>query len=359
MDIKYRAPIFSSTGYSKIARGITKYLTLNGVKVQLVPFEKYRNKMSTDFNYVDLINNRSKSDVMIQHCDPSLIMNFANHYNILLTIFELNGIPKEWVSIVNSRVHELWLPNKFNVNIFGSSGVNHIPHIMPHAIETDIFREKESCFNLKNKKKFVFLSNFQWGGRKGYDTLLEAYTKEFCGHDDVCLVIKIQSNIDENAVKNIITEIRNKWTRGSAPKIFIWWKYIMDEQLPDLYNLADCFVLPSHGEGWGIPYMEAMSCGLPTIATNWSGNLTFMNSKNSFLIKVNKFDHPNIGGWYQKPLKWAIPSVKHLRWLMKYVYTHPREAKRRSIQARRDMVRYWDWNVIIKKYINRLEDLNR
>ena len=26
------------------------------------------------------------------------------------------------------------------------------------------------------------------------------------------------------------------------------------------------------GEGWGRPHVEAMACGLPVIATNWSGN---------------------------------------------------------------------------------------
>ena len=42
--------------------------------------------------------------------------------------------------------------------------------------------------------------------------------------------------------------------------------------LPRLYKGADAFVLPSRGEGWGRPHIEAMSMGLPTIATNWSGN---------------------------------------------------------------------------------------
>jgi hypothetical protein len=38
-----------------------------------------------------------------------------------------------------------------------------------------------------------------------------------------------------------------------------------------LYSTVDAFVLASHGEGWGLPYMEAMAMGLPCIATNWWG----------------------------------------------------------------------------------------
>jgi glycosyltransferase involved in cell wall biosynthesis len=43
-------------------------------------------------------------------------------------------------------------------------------------------------------------------------------------------------------------------------------------------------------EGWGIPYMEAMSMGLPTIGTNFGGQLDFMNDKNSYLIEVDEME---------------------------------------------------------------------
>jgi glycosyltransferase involved in cell wall biosynthesis len=42
--------------------------------------------------------------------------------------------------------------------------------------------------------------------------------------------------------------------------------------MPQLYKSADAFVLPSRGEGWGLPLMEAMAMELPTIGTNWVSN---------------------------------------------------------------------------------------
>ena len=42
--------------------------------------------------------------------------------------------------------------------------------------------------------------------------------------------------------------------------------------LRQLYRDADSFVLPTRGEGWGLPIVEAMAMGLPTIATNFSGH---------------------------------------------------------------------------------------
>ena len=39
--------------------------------------------------------------------------------------------------------------------------------------------------------------------------------------------------------------------------------------MPSLYKSADCFVLPSRGEGWGRPQVEAMAMGLPLIGTTF------------------------------------------------------------------------------------------
>ncbi len=46
--------------------------------------------------------------------------------------------------------------------------------------------------------------------------------------------------------------------------------------LTQIYRAVDAFVLPSHGEGWGLTLMEAMAMALPTIGTRWSGNMAFM-----------------------------------------------------------------------------------
>lgn len=46
--------------------------------------------------------------------------------------------------------------------------------------------------------------------------------------------------------------------------------YVPDDDLPYFYNSADLFIYPSLFEGFGIPVIEAMSCGCPVITSNTS-----------------------------------------------------------------------------------------
>ena len=55
----------------------------------------------------------------------------------------------------------------------------------------------------------------------------------------------------------------------------IYIEHVAEEDLPSIYNLAEIFLFPSFYEGFGLPPLEAMKCGLPVLA-----------GKNSALIEV-------------------------------------------------------------------------
>ena len=55
---------------------------------------------------------------------------------------------------------------------------------------------------------------------------------------------------------------------SAAAKDILFTGYVPDTDLPVLYSGATCFVYPSYFEGFGLPLIEAMQCGVPVLAGN-------------------------------------------------------------------------------------------
>lgn len=122
---------------------------------------------------------------------------------------------------------------------------------------------------------------------------------------------------------------------GWSP-IYVIDTHIAQIDLPRLYRSADAFVMPSRGEGWGRPIVEAMAMALPVIATNWSGPTEYLSEENSYPLSVDRMSKV-IEGPFKGHL-WAEPSVDRLRVLMRHVRNNMEEAKVKGRKGREDMI---------------------
>jgi hypothetical protein len=101
--------------------------------------------------------------------------------------------------------------------------------------------------------------------------------------------------------------------------------------MPRLYKRAQAFVLPSRGEGWGRPHLEALAMGVPVIATNWSGPTAFLTQHNGYPLSVAPQLVPVPDGPFRGHL-WADPSEQHLRQLQRRVFEGWRQCLRQQQQ---------------------------
>jgi glycosyltransferase involved in cell wall biosynthesis len=110
-----------------------------------------------------------------------------------------------------------------------------------------------------SKPSILYLGGFS--ERKNVRQLILAFLK-ICNSlkDKYCLVLG-------GARKDIGTQLYEEFKHNDN---IIFTGYIDSKDLPFLYNAADIFVYPSLYEGFGLPPLEAMSCGTAVISSNLS-----------------------------------------------------------------------------------------
>jgi glycosyltransferase involved in cell wall biosynthesis len=104
------------------------------------------------------------------------------------------------------------------------------------------------------------------------------------------------------------------------------------QDMPCQMSKFDAFVLPTRGEGWGLPIMEAMAVGLPVIVTNFSAMLDYVHEEWGYpiaytLAPAEGPSYDDTGG------RWAIASKSDLRRLMRHVVMNPVEAHGKGLKG--------------------------
>jgi glycosyltransferase involved in cell wall biosynthesis len=98
--------------------------------------------------------------------------------------------------------------------------------------------------------------------------------EQYKGHDEV---LEVLPNLAEEIpdVAYLICgdgddrpRLERKAERLGLSDRVVFAGYVPEEEKEDHYRLADAFVMPGRGEGFGIVYLEAMACGVPVVASS-------------------------------------------------------------------------------------------
>jgi glycosyltransferase involved in cell wall biosynthesis len=141
-------------------------------------------------------------------------------------------------------------------------------HVVPLCIDESRYHPKLTAAFYHGEAKFRFFAMGWWQLRKRWDILLHAFADEFGGNKDVGLVIKTLSVEPEEAV---LDQVLSHLGRAYAEQVAViagplpWWELAM------IMRSMQAFVLPTSGEGWGCPPMQALALGMPVIITDCMG----------------------------------------------------------------------------------------
>ena len=120
-------------------------------------------------------------------------------------------------------------------------------------------------YNLPDDPFVLYMGGFDV--RKRVKQLISAYKYVVKAHGEYTpLVI---ANKEPEWREPLFPNIRDYIKEEDIPEENVFWIGFVDEEdKPAMYRLADVFVFPSGYEGFGLPVLEAMASGTPTVANN-------------------------------------------------------------------------------------------
>lgn len=132
-----------------------------------------------------------------------------------------------------------------------------------------------TCKYISDEHYLLFLGNTD--PRKNTEGVLRAYNEYL--------------DQSENPLRLVITGLKKEYVENMLRRLELikcapylaYTGYVPSADLPALYNGAFAFLYPSLSEGFGIPVLEAMACGIPVITSNCS-SLPEVAGKNGMLV---------------------------------------------------------------------------
>lgn len=262
-------------------------------------------------------------DVVIQHTLPHLYCYKSGYKNIGFFATESHSFEvSAWQHYANI-MDEIWVPSEQNMEAAQKSGVKVPIKVVPHSLDISKYTETQGAKieEMQNNFTFGFIGEFI--ERKNLRDLVRAFHAEFDFREPVNLFIKT-SKTNLETVQDFCTNVR----RGLKLRDLYREEIIVEGMLNErdyisVMNQIDCFVMPSRGEAFCIPALEAMALDIPVLYTkgtgmSFCGELGAVDSKLEYCYG----DMATLPDLATSDTMWREISIEDLRKKMRMMYEH-------------------------------------
>jgi len=274
--------------------------------------------------------------------------NYKKYFGF--TMLETDKITPTWAYILN-RLDGCIVPTPFNVKTFMESGVKVPITTIPFGVDFDMYTLDKQPLLPKEEisTKFNFLSIGQWtpGDRKNISQMILSFLKTFRTNKDVGLILKVYGKgagtIDKIQCIEKINAVRNHagLGLGEGPKVYLVHGALTPEDMSKLYHNADVFILPSSGEAFGMPIIEAIASGLPIITTGGTAPDTYLNPEKTVILNYKWEQLRRELFWqhvYEPPQQITIPDWQEFERVMVRSFEKNEMAKEKALEQRQELI---------------------
>jgi glycosyltransferase involved in cell wall biosynthesis len=171
------------------------------------------------------------------------------------------------------RVSEVWTCSEFSLAAVGPHvrRCSLLPHLVRRADKADMPWYRAWLRERGAQDDFIFLSVLDaLNPRKNLRGLLTAFSR--------------LRGRTRKPVRLLVKQYRLDLDVGSVAGVLNLPETLPAERMAALYAGCGAYVSAHHAEGWGLGLSSAMAYGKPVIATAYSGNMQFMNERNSMPV---------------------------------------------------------------------------
>ena len=234
--------------------------------------------------------------------------------------WETPNFPEQWTNRFD-LVDEIWVATRFVADAIREKATVPVVVMPPMVRPPSQQRDRAWLGTLLPEvapEEFVFLFQFDASSvpfRKNPEGVIEAFSQAFSPEEPVRLVLKL---LNGHAEPGLVDSMRSA---ADGRRISLLDQALERDDSLRLLASADSFVSLHRSEGFGLSIAEAMSYGLPVVATGWSGNADFTNADNAAIVPYEIVPGAQAHGPYPPGTPWAEPKLDVAAKLMRRIWT--------------------------------------